>query len=300
VPEELRPMTRWRTALAVLMGLLLPVPLLLLFGSVPQVGPEALPPQRWRVSPVLGFEERMRRVTYERECRKGSDCEEPLGCLRDRRTRRRYCTDSECSTDEQCPEGQTCQSLPTLDDGPLVRYCIPLGVRQAGEECFQPPSDKKYACGPGLVCAGQEGWCGRPCQEEAGSCPEGFFCADVAPQPVCLPSCEARGCPAGQQCVLYKEGVSRCAVVYGPNCQHTPCPEGRKCDVFDVADQPDKVWMECVEPCGEGKPPCPEGRACDITRCQPACDPQTPGMCAEGYRCERSKPKTPWVCQPDV
>ncbi len=300
MPEALRRMSRWRVALAIFLGLLLPVPLLLLMKDVTQVWPKASSPGGRRVSPVLSFDERMNRVTYQRECQKRSDCEAPLGCLRDQRTRTRYCIDSECTTDEQCPEGQTCQLLPTLDEGPMVRYCIPLGTRMEGEECFRPPSDKEYACGPGLVCAGTEGWCGRPCRGEAAvRCPEGFFCADVAPQPVCLPTCAARGCPQGQQCILYKEGVSRCAVVYGTNCQQSPCSEGRTCEVFDAARQPGKVWMECVERCGQEGPSCPTGLACDVTRCRALCDPQVPRTCAEGYRCEKSKQDTSWICQPD-
>jgi hypothetical protein len=299
VLEALRRMTRWRVALGVLLGLLLPMPLVLLLKNVVQVGPGAFPPSDRPVSPVLEFEERLSRVTYQRECHKGSDCEAPLGCLHDRRTRTRYCIDSECTANEQCPEGQTCQALPTLDEGPLVRYCIPLGLRQEGEECFRPPSDKEYACGAGLVCAGMEGWCGRPCSAEAAPCLQGFFCADVAPQAVCLPTCEKGGCPAGQKCVLYKEGVSRCAIVYGTNCQQSPCSEGRACEVFDVARQPDKVWMECVRNCGEGSLACPAGLACDVTRCRVTCDPQVPSICGEGYRCEKSKPDSPWVCQPD-
>ncbi len=293
-------MMRGRVVLGVLLGLLLPIPLVLLIG-VTQAHHLKHGPRTARVSPVLDFEERLRRVTYARKCRRGSDCEAPLGCLSDVRARTRYCIDSECVTDEQCPEGQTCQSLPTLDDGPLVRYCIPLGIRQEGEDCHRPPGGKESACGPGLVCGGRESWCGRPCQGEGvAGCPDGFFCADVRPQPVCLPTCEARGCPEGQQCVLYKEGVSRCAIIHGPNCQQSPCPDGRKCQVWDAARQPDKVWMSCVEPCGEGHPPCPEGRACDGWECLPACDPQVSNSCGEGYRCERRKPEHPWGCRPEA
>ncbi len=300
MPRRLR-LTGGRVALAVLVGLLLPVPLVLLWVGLKQARFQERDSVAARISPVLGFEERLRRVTYERKCRKGSDCEAPLGCLHDHRTRSRYCIDSECMTDEQCPEGQTCQSLPTLDNGPLVRYCIPLGVRKEGEECSRPPSSQHYACGPGLVCAAREGWCGRPCQrEEAASCPDGFFCADVRPEPVCLPTCEARGCAEGQQCVRHEEGVSRCVTVLGPNCQQSPCPDGRACQVFDAAPQPDKVWMSCVERCGEGHPPCPEGHACDGWQCLPSCDPQVPGTCSEGYRCGRRKPEHPWTCQPDA
>lgn len=34
------------------------------------------------------------------------ECEPPLGCLSDARYLRSYCTDSQCLTDVQCPEGE--------------------------------------------------------------------------------------------------------------------------------------------------------------------------------------------------
>lgn len=211
-----------------------------------------------------------------------------------------YCTDSQCRTDLECPEGHLCQNLPTSGDGPLVRLCVPVGVRAEGDSCIKLPDDKGAACGPGLLCGGNEGWCARPCQlDDAASCPDGFFCADVAPEPVCLPTCEARGCPEGQHCIRFGEGASTCAQVYGPQCQQSPCPEGRKCQWIAEPRRPGKVWMECVERCGEGHPPCSEGLVCDGWQCMPPCDPQGPSTCAEGYRCKQRQPDSPWVCEPD-
>jgi hypothetical protein len=291
-------MKHWRAALAILAGLLLPVPLVLLALGVMFPKPWSPESDGARVSPVLNVEERTRRVTYRRECQDSSECEKPLGCVSDGRVWADYCTDSQCMTDAQCSEGFVCRSVATAGAGPLVRFCITEGLRQEGERCDPLPSDKDEACAPGLLCGGREGWCGRPCQRDSAGCPEGFFCADVAPQPLCLPTCVSRGCPEGQRCVGFEEGASACAEVLGPDCQQSPCAGGSECRVLS-ATHPGKVWMECVQPCGEGRPECPAGNICYLWRCQPSCDPQKPGTCGEGFRCERAKPESPPVCWPD-
>lgn len=290
----------WHGALGLCVGLLLPLPLVLLLGGVMQPRLPTSHAGGRRISPVLGFEERLNLQTYHRDCMRRSDCEPPLGCLLDGRSRAQYCTDSQCLTDDQCPQGEVCQSLGTSGGGPLVRFCIPLGVRQEGEQCIDLPDEKVSACLPGLLCAGHEGWCARPCRiGEALSCPEGFFCADVVPQPVCLPTCEARGCPQGQQCVKFEEGASACAVVYGPNCQRSPCPDGRECDTYAVPSLPGRAWMECIEFCGEDLPACTNGRVCDRSLCMRPCNPEGPNTCGEGYRCKRRSKNRPWVCEHD-
>lgn len=288
----------WRALLGGLGGLLLTLPMALLLGSV--MRPGLASQEGANISPVLDVEARTQRLTYRRDCADSSDCEPPLGCLFDLRIGAHYCTDSQCMTDEQCPEGLVCRAVATEGAGPLVRTCLPVGVRQEGERCVRLPRDRGAACGPGLLCGGRKGWCGRPCHvHEASDCPEGFFCADVSPQPVCLPSCEARGCGEGQQCVRFDEGVSGCAVVYGPDCQRTPCPQGRQCEALTEARSPGKVWMECVERCGEDFPPCSDGRVCDGWQCKPPCEPEGPDSCPEGYRCKQRRPTSPWVCEPD-
>lgn len=293
----------WRRTLGVIAASLLPVPLLLVMGSV-LTGVRAPPAEDTRVSPMLSFEERMQRVTYHRHCQKPSDCEPPMGCLMDARVFTHYCTDSQCVTDEQCPDGLVCRELSTVKGGPLVRFCVPYGLRKEGERCMELPSDRDSACEPGLLCSGRrKNWCGRPCgPDEPGGCPEGFFCAkDVPPEPTCLPTCEARGCPEGQQCIRHEDGVSQCAVVFGSDCQQTPCPDGRECRKRLSVSKPGKVWTECIQECGPGKPACPEGFTCDRWHCLPSCDPQAPDTCADGYRCEQGKkPDQPWVCMPDT
>jgi len=294
---------RWHAAVAVFVGVLLLLPLLvLLWGllrpQLPVGGPPEVP-----VSPILTQDQRTRLVTYGRKCGPGkAQCEPPLGCLYDSRYPRTTCVDSECLTDEQCMEGTVCRRVATWGDGPQVSRCVPAGPRQEGEGCVRFPWDKENACAPEWLCSGHDEaqkWCARPCRlGDSKGCPEGFFCADTIPQPACLPTCVARGCPPGQQCVPFSEGASICAKVYGPQCLQIPCPEGRKCQVVHEPLHPGKVWMECVEKCGEGLPPCGAGKVCDGWRCLPACDPQGPEVCGEGYHCGRRWAGGPISCQP--
>ncbi|ADO76063.1 uncharacterized protein STAUR_8309 [Stigmatella aurantiaca DW4/3-1] len=282
------------------MGVLLPLPIVLLaWELLRQEVPVGTPPVE-RISPMLDTEQRMRLMTYGRRCGPGAECEPPLGCLFDVRSVRSYCTDSQCTADAQCPEDQLCQSLATWGGGPQVRVCVPMGIRKEGEGCIKLSPDKEHACEAGLLCGGQEGWCARPCQPgDMKGCPEGFFCADTIPQSVCLPTCETQGCPQGQQCIHFKEGSSQCAQVYGPDCLQTPCPEGRKCDVQYEPPYPGKAWMACVARCGEGYPPCEAGSVCDGWECVQPCEPQGPEVCGEGYFCHRLTEQMPSSCLPD-
>lgn len=291
----------WRAVLPILAGVLLPLPLVLLLLGVlkPQL-PEVESSGR-RISPVLTSEERERLMTYRRDCGSGQPCEPPLGCVTEARAERHYCTDSQCSKEVPCPEGQICRELVTVGDGPLVRLCVPVGVRQEGESCIALPDTQQGACAPGLFCAGvRKGWCARPCQKDnAAVCPEGFFCADTAPEPMCLPTCQARGCPVGQHCIRYRDGASVCAEVYGPLCQQMPCPRGGECQVTYRSERPGKAWLECVERCGEGYPVCTAGLVCDGWLCRAPCEPQEPSPCIEGYVCRQAKPHRPYTCQPE-
>gem|GEM_PF-3915422 len=63
---------------------------------------------------------------------------------------------------------------------------------------------------------------------EPASYPDGFFCGNVPPEPICLPTCEARECPEGPQCVRHEDGVSQGTGVYGPFLPaSTPVPRPR-------------------------------------------------------------------------
>jgi hypothetical protein len=293
-------LANWRRLLSACAGVLLALPLVLLLGALlqPEIGPET--PTGRRISPMLDIEQRARLMTYGRNCESSAECDPPLGCLYAFRYGHAYCTDSQCTTDVQCPEGQVCREIATKGQGPLVRMCIPVGVRQEGENCFRVPADQKSACAAGLVCGGSDGWCARPCHLGApAECPEGFFCADTTPQPACLPTCERQGCPAGEQCIRFREGSSMCAYVYGTNCQQSPCSEGQLCTLRTDPPQPGKAWLRCVPECGKDHPPCAAGMVCDDYQCVPACDPQGPTVCAEGFRCRQTWPDLPFGCHPD-
>ena len=292
---------KWRSVLAPLASVLLPVPLIFLLGSLlrpalPEVGSGGR-----RISPVLTPEERAKLLTYRRSCGAGEPCESPLGCVSELRYQREICSDSQCTVDSQCPDGQVCRTIATVERHLLVRYCIPVGVRQEGEPCYVLGQSREDACAPGLICGGvRDQWCARPCQKgDTAACPAGFFCADTEPEPVCLPTCEIHGCPEGQHCVRHEEGVSVCAHVYGPQCQQMPCPRGGECEVLREPARPDKAWMECLERCGEGYPPCGDGLVCDAWRCRAPCDPKDPHACTEGYVCKQHRPDRPFACQPD-
>jgi hypothetical protein len=290
----------WRKVLALCVGLLLPLPLVLLLSGLLRPDVPTVPPPGARISPMLDNEQRMRLITYGRQCGPGAECEPPLGCLFEVRYARSYCTDSQCEEDAQCSQGQRCLGLATWGAGPRVRVCVPIGVRQEGEGCVELPRDKENACAAGLLCGGQDGWCARPCRPgETNDCPGDFFCADTTPQPLCLPTCERQGCPPGQECIPFKEGSSTCARVYGTHCLQTPCPDGRKCDVQYEPPHPGKVWMACVARCGEGLPPCQAGWVCDGWDCVQPCDPQGPEVCGEGYFCHRLAEHMPYSCLPD-
>lgn len=289
----------WRLTSGVLGGLLLAAPLIWIFAKTMVQLPRAPKAEEVRLSPVLTEEARRQLMTYRRDCVHRADCEAPLGCLPNTRERRTYCTDSECETDAQCPERFTCVSLRTVEDGPLVRSCIPEGVRKEGESCIEVPLSQDYACEPGLRCA--EGWCGRSCQlDNPATCPEGFFCADFSPGPTCRPTCAGRACPDRKACIRDRSGASVCAVVYGPDCQHQPCPAGKECVEIFASKRPGRVWMHCEPECSKELPSCPQGRICDQGLCLKPCEPSGPEVCDEGFRCQRYVDSQPWACRADM
>jgi len=288
----------WRAYLGAGVALLLPLPLVLVtLGVLRSTPPETIDGRA--ISPLLATHERALLRTYHRDCSKSSECEAGLGCLHDTRAHAKYCADSQCLTDAQCLDGQVCRLLATEGQGPLVRYCVPLGIRAEGERCVEIASSREGACREGLLCGGAAGFCGRPCQLNApASCPLNFFCVPDIPSPLCLPSCEQTRCPEGMHCIRHEEGASACARVYGPTCQQTPCPNGQRCEVIHAAARPGIIWSECEERCGDGQPPCPHGRVCDGWSCKQPCDPNGPNTCDEGYRCFQRRPSGPWFCHP--
>ncbi len=290
----------WRSVLgAGLVGLLL-LPVAWLVWFILYKSLQLPNPDEAKISPVLTHEQRRSLRTYLRGCWKTAHCEPPLGCLQDLRYLRNYCSDSECVTDAQCPEGHVCRVLATFQ-GPWLRQCVLLGIREEGERCYELPPEKEDGCRAGLNCAG-DGWCGRPCNKaEPGSCPSGYFCAEVEPESTCLPTCEAQGCPAGQACMRSRrDGASTCAVVHGHNCQQTPCPDGHWCENYLIPERPGQAWVRCVQRCGRpGLAPCPPGQVCDNGSCERLCSPDQPDACGAAFHCLQMPEEGPWICKPE-
>jgi hypothetical protein len=238
------------------------------------------------VSPILSGEERMRLITHGHSCRSSAECEPPLGCLVPALKEEGVCVDSGCLTDWQCDEGWVCRTFRTEGEGPWVRRCTVPGIRQEGELCWEARSNKGMTCARGLAC--NAGWCGRPCRldERETGCPAGFSCREGLEGPSCVPACEGRTCPQGQQCVLHGGGASACMKVHGVDCARTSCAEGRRCATFNLSmrDGELEIWRECVPAC-EGGRACPEGMECRGDICWQSCTPGGAASCREGYQC---------------
>lgn len=278
-----------RTSAALLAAVLLPVPIvavLLLHGLAPLAtlaSQQGNPPV-----PELSWEERLQRPTWRQPCSLSKDCEPPLVCFFDRQVLGLYCTDSECMSDSQCREGSVCRRAETLN-GEIIKKCTMEGNRREGESC--EPFSRKYAnaCAAGLLC---NTWCGRPCEpDEPRSCPEGFFCPlKAGPQgSSCLPTCESHGCPSGQECIRFRDGVSVCSVVRGTNCQRASCPEAQSCETGTLPRRPGLVWMRCESPCSADGPSCPEGFVCHLGSCLRTCEPGVEGACGPDEKCARPR-----------
>ncbi|SEM24642.1 hypothetical protein SAMN05444354_113179 [Stigmatella aurantiaca] len=291
---------KWHALPGILAAICLPMPLILLLTFSSRTLEQVSAGHGSRISPVLDVEERTRLSTYKRRCKTSADCEPPLGCLVDGRHGIFYCIDSQCTADTQCPEGLVCRGIETLGGGPVVNLCVPIGPRRQGERCSTLSRRGDVACIEELRCGGRQGWCGSRCSlHEDGSCPKGFFCADMNPEPLCLPTCQQTGCPEGQQCIRYDDGVSACAEVYGDNCQQSSCPSTQECRVRDFRVNPAAVWLACTTSCKGKGAVCPAGHVCLGYSCEPSCQPDAPGACGEGFRCIQRREGSPWRCVPD-
>jgi hypothetical protein len=288
----------WRTRIAALLGILIPLPLLgLLWLTWHKPQPQPMPGANF--IPMLSLEQRRALLTYRRHCKADTECDPPLGCFYNALSRDRYCMDSICDGDEHCPDGFACRPVKTFSGTRLIRTCILVGERQEGERCSIRPYGTQEACMRGLLCQGR---CGRPCQlDEPTSCPEGFFCSEgTQGPPSCLPTCEGRTCPEGQQCISRGRSGSICARLHGEDCLQRPCPSGQECITLEPYHRPGELWRECRQPCDNlTLPRCPEGSVCYLYQCIRTCDPEAPSSCAPGFTCGRSHDTEPWRCRPE-
>lgn len=289
---------RWRTPLGILSSFLVLLPMvgLLFVAMQPRDVPGAQDPN---LLPLLSEDVRRSLLTYQRNCGGDADCEPPLGCFMAGHTGFSYCTDSECTQDTDCPEGFSCSVLRSIRSKFLVRMCSLVGHRKEGEECWVPARRLEDACERGLSCQWR---CGRPCRlDDPSSCPAGFFCLDGREgPPSCMPTCEGRSCPEGQQCLprgIDEDNISVCGRVEGPDCRKDACPQGQDCEVFEIPQRPWEVRTRCIQHCREGSD-CPQGIPCIAAQCRQPCDPQGPSTCGPGLTCGRHFPSTPWYCIP--
>jgi hypothetical protein len=287
---------KWRPLLAVVLGVLVPLPLAWLLVLSMKATLEISPtPEATNIVPMLTGEERHRLLTYERDCQTNADCESPLICFYNELIEKRYCTDSKCMTDMQCSEAFACRTLVAENGEDRMRGCSLVGIRKEGESCERLPYEREVGCERDLRCQSR---CGRPCElDEPTSCPVGFVCEDGPDGPSCLPRCDGLTCPEGHRCVGVGKGISICARIHGPDCELNPCPEGQECKVHTDLAPADEVWMECVSPCADSEPHCPEGTACYSSRCHTSCG-HKPSICPSNFRCGRMRPIQPWVCLP--
>jgi hypothetical protein len=286
---------KWRARLAILLGLLLPVPLIWASSTLLLGGLNASETHEdgSRVVPILPPDETRRLPTFERSCQRNEDCDAPLACLRGQFMLKKACVASTCATDMDCSEGLSCHSIAAGER--MVRLCGAPGKATEGEFCMELPVKRNMACAPELLCTHKQ--CRRPCQpQEPRSCPEGFFCstADVK-GPVCLPTCKGFSCPDGQRCVALEHGVSICARVHGMDCQLNPCPADQVCEVAAREFQ-NGVWMKCMRSCDTQARQCPEGFSCMSGRCIQRCNSNAPGTCGPMEECVGLSEDHPGLC----
>ena len=288
---------KWRTLLAALIGILLPVPAMwLLYATFSGSITNPIRTPRLNVVPMLTPMERLSVLTYGRECRTDADCDPRLRCFFSMVTQDSYCVDSRCMTDAQCPEGFTCQTYTAENDKDLLKACTLVGDRKEGEECAKFTRKRQYGCARGLLCHYR---CGRPCQlDDPSSCPGGFFCAEGRQgPPSCLPTCKGRPCPDGLKCISRGNGVSVCARMHGEDCRKVPCPEKHLCQLLEPPQRPWELRTECRRICDKDAS-CPAGYFCHDYGCRKPCEPQAPETCGPGLTCGQHYPDDPWYCMP--
>src|SRR5262249_47827358 len=88
-------------------------------------------------------------------CSTDSDCQPGQGCVPNRETRRFECMSTECEQDAHCFPGFTCRAVTSGTTGPIIRRCVPVGVRREGETCDSLYTSPTGACGEGLRCISQ-------------------------------------------------------------------------------------------------------------------------------------------------
>ena len=236
------------------------------------------------------------------ECDSSADCEGEEQCIAG------LCTESTCSTKDDCPAGKICNQLTSACVDP-PEACASDAQCPGGEVCITDmgvcvigcPDDA--SCGAGQICDQSTRVCITGCRSDE-NCPEGQTCgADnkcVAGQPTTCAdvSCDAtqrcnpntlqcddvctsdagqpNSCPAGQVC----NGATGA-------CEQDGCPgqDPNQCDGNAVSPYWSTTLCACVEcldstQCGGGEQ-CNSNGQC-TGACTVACDPSVAGTCGTG------------------
>src|ERR1044071_914926 len=139
---------KWRACLPIVLGFLLPAPLIGVSSTLLLGGLNASETREdgSRLVPILPPDETRRLLTFERSCQSNEDCDAPLVCLRGQFMLKRACVASTCETDVDCREGLSCHSIAAGER--VVRMCGAPGNATEGEFCMELPVKRSMACAP--------------------------------------------------------------------------------------------------------------------------------------------------------
>jgi hypothetical protein len=210
-------------------------------------------------------------------CRDDSSCPAGQSCFVDMQSGRTECQGSECTKNDECPQGMLCRVVARTSRGEPWRSCVSPGIRSAGAAC-EPDNagDPSVSCSRNLLCV--QGGCAPACVEN--EFPERNACAGEVP---CLKTDEGWGCV--------------------PSCKHTAkssCGDGKVCEYLSVEDQTALCVHKVGSNCLGSKGGCAYGSDCIVETnareeratfsCAPRCNPGDPkSRCAADSVCVPGK-----------
>jgi hypothetical protein len=237
------------------------------------------------------------------ECATDSDCPAGRGCVINYSKGLFECAESECEEDHHCFPGSVCRVAAGGAPGPVIRRCLLVGARSAGEPCSRLPATPEEACGEDLLCVND--LCGHPCVPGSReNCPEGHVCVGSPRGAACLPDCRKLGCPEGKACTQLNGGAFQCLSLVVDECSdEKPCAQGANCI---TRGRKGRAGRFCSSPCEAWKPSsCPDGFVCGVggptlSTCYRKCDPQNLDTCSAGWLCMTvTEDLQTWGCLPD-
>jgi len=185
---------------------------------------------------------------------------------------------SRCSRtcEDSCPNGWNCRGVST--GGDPVFICLPP-IDNLCEPCATDSTCGTL--GDRCVSFSDGSYCGRDCQNDAGSCPDDYVCGEVTDENgqilayQCVPESGSCNCPVGTDYDTDPDNCGGC----GDACDYTGgiagCAGG-ECFLDDCADgwvnlneiDSDGCEYECTEVAGEDWP----DAVCDGSSCDQDCD----------------------------